>query len=75
MQTNTPSDYPALLQSLKRQIREARVRAALSVNRELVLLYYSIGKEILKRQDREGWGTSVITRLSKDLRLAFPEMR
>ncbi|MBN9309417.1 DUF1016 N-terminal domain-containing protein, partial [Devosia sp.] len=66
--------YSALVGELKQRIAEARLRAALSVNRELVLLYWSIGRDILYRQDREGWGTKVIDRLSADLARAFPEM-
>ena len=45
-----PTDYPDLLQALKERIRTAQVRAALSVNRELVLLYWQIGRDILARQ-------------------------
>jgi predicted nuclease of restriction endonuclease-like (RecB) superfamily len=66
--------YPEFLADLKQRIRDARLRAALSVNRELVLLYWSIGREILARQRGEGWGTKVIERLAADLRRAFPEM-
>lgn len=66
--------YSALVGELKQRIADARLRAALSVNRELVLLYWSIGRDILSRQDREGWGTKVIDRLSADLARAFPEM-
>jgi predicted nuclease of restriction endonuclease-like (RecB) superfamily len=51
------------------------VRAALSVNRELVLLYWQLGRDILTRQRQQGWGAKVITKLSKDLRQAFPEMK
>lgn len=64
--------YQTLLADLKQRIRTAQVRAALAVNRELVLLYWGIGKEILARQDQEGWGTKVIDRLAKDLRSEFP---
>ena len=64
--------YQTLLADLKQRIRTAQVRAALAVNRELVLLYWGIGKEILARQDQEGWGTRVIDRLAKDLRSEFP---
>jgi predicted nuclease of restriction endonuclease-like (RecB) superfamily len=46
----------------------------LSVNRELVLLYWSIGRDILSRQKSEGWGSKVIDRLAVDLGRAFPEM-
>jgi predicted nuclease of restriction endonuclease-like (RecB) superfamily len=66
--------YPAFLAELKQRIRNARLRAALSVNRELILLYWSIGRDILKRQHTEGWGSKVIDRLAADLRRAFPEM-
>jgi hypothetical protein len=66
--------YVALIADLKRRITDARLRAALSVNRELVLLYWSIGQDILSRQKSEGWGTKVIDRLAVDLGRAFPEM-
>jgi predicted nuclease of restriction endonuclease-like (RecB) superfamily len=69
-----PQSYPALLAELKQRIADARLRAALSVNRELVLLYWSIGRDILARQSAEGWGTKVVDRLASDLRHAFPEM-
>ena len=52
-----------------------QVRAALSVNRELVLLYRGIGKELLSRQSEDDWGTRVIDRLAQDLRAAFPDMK
>jgi predicted nuclease of restriction endonuclease-like (RecB) superfamily len=70
-----PAGYAELLESLKGRIREAQVRAALSVNRELVLLYWHIGREILHRQQREGWGAKVIDRLALDLRREFPEVK
>lgn len=69
-----PSDYPALVADLKERIRTAQVRASLAVNREMVLLYWQIGRELLSRQQQEGWGAKVVERLSRDLRLAFPEM-
>jgi predicted nuclease of restriction endonuclease-like (RecB) superfamily len=66
--------YQDLLARLKSQIRTAQVRAAVAVNRELVLLYWGIGKEILERQASEGWGSKVVDRLAKDLRSEFPDM-
>jgi predicted nuclease of restriction endonuclease-like (RecB) superfamily len=71
---NPTRSYPALLTKIKQRIGSARLRAALSVNRELILLYWSIGRDILARQRTEGWGTKVIDRLAVDLRRAFPEM-
>ena len=70
-----PDTYPALLQELKQRIREAQLRASVSVNRELVLLYWRIGRDILVRQERERWGAKVIDRLAADLKKAFPEMK
>ncbi|MGC2365572.1 MAG: DUF1016 N-terminal domain-containing protein, partial [Candidatus Sulfotelmatobacter sp.] len=70
-----PPVYDRFLQDLKERIRSAQIRAALTVNRELILLYWSIGHDILVRQKKEGWGAKIIDRLSDDLSQAFPEMR
>ncbi len=67
-----PPGYAALLKDIKERVRTAQVRAALAVNRELILLYWSIGRDILDRQKVEGWGTKVIERLAKDLGTEFP---
>lgn len=67
--------YPELLAALKERVATARVRAALSVNRELVLLYWSIGRDILDRQSSEGWGARIVEQLATDLRRAFPEIK
>ncbi len=69
-----PSGYAPLLADLKARVRAAQVKAALSVNRELILLYWHIGREILQAQKAEGWGTKVVERLAKDLAEEFPEM-
>jgi predicted nuclease of restriction endonuclease-like (RecB) superfamily len=69
------NDYDDFLKGLKERIGSAQVRAALSVNRELVLLYWQIGRDILNRQQQQGWGAKVIDRLAADLRQAFPEMK
>ncbi len=68
-------EYGDFLQSLKSRIQQAQIRAALAVNRELVLLYWHIGREILERQKAQGWGAKVIEQLSKDLRAEFPQMK
>jgi predicted nuclease of restriction endonuclease-like (RecB) superfamily len=69
------ADYDHLLRELKERIRTAQVRAGLAVNRELVLLYWQIGREILTRQRQQGWGAKVIDKLAKDLQKEFPEMK
>ena len=71
--TNTlPKDYKDFLHSIKQQIHESRIRSYHAVNRELIDLNWNIGKEIAERQEREGWGKSVVERLSRDLREDFP---
>ena len=67
-----PADYGHLLQSVKKQIQKSRIRAYRTVNKELIQLYWNIGKEISERQESEGWGKSVVKRLSNDLRMEFP---
>lgn len=67
-------EYAEFLRDLKTRIRQAQVKAALAVNRELVSLYWQIGREILARQASEGWGAKVIDQLAKDLKTEFPEM-
>lgn len=66
--------YDTLLCDIKERVRSARVRAAIAVNRELIELYWGIGREILRRQEDEGWGAKVIDRLAHDLRVEFPDM-
>jgi len=62
-------------EDIKTRVREARLRAAVVVNRELVLLYWHIGREILKRKEDQGWGAKVVDRLSWDLKAEFPDVR
>ena len=71
----TPAGYAHWLAELKTRIHSAQQRATLSVNRELVLLYWQIGRDILTRQKEQGWGAKVIERLAHDLRAAFPDMK
>ncbi|MBC6480591.1 MAG: DUF1016 domain-containing protein [Hormoscilla sp. GM7CHS1pb] len=71
---NNPN-YQTLLHNLKTQIRQARVKAALAVNRELVLLYWHIGAQILEQQAAQGWGAKAIEQLSRDLRQEFPQVK
>ncbi len=70
-----PVGYAELLADLKQRIQTAQVRASLHVNRELTLLYWNIGQQILRRQADEGWGSKVVERLAQDLHSEFPQMR
>jgi len=73
--TPPPDGYTDWLADLKGRIHTAQQRATLAVNRELVLLYWQIGCDILERQAEQGWGAKVIERLAHDLRVAFPDMK
>ena len=80
MTNNLPNDswgedYRRWLAELKQRVERTRLRAVTSVNRELVTLYWQIGREILDRQQRQGWGAGVVDRLARDLKAAFPDMR
>ena len=70
-----PEGYGDWLTDLKGRIHQAQQRASIAVNRELVLLYWQIGHDILMRQHAQGWGSKVIDRLAQDLRAAFPDIK
>lgn len=70
-----PEGYADWLTQLKVDITQARQRAALAVNAELVQLYHRIGAEIRQRQHVNAWGAKVIERLARDLSDAFPDIR
>ncbi len=65
--------YSSLLNDIKARIRRAQIKATLSANAEMILMYWDVGKMIHDRQKMEGWGTGIIPRLSRDLLNAMPE--
>ena len=73
--TGLPADYPAFLESLKRRVQQAQTKAMLSVNRELIQLYWDIGREIVQRQEHEGWGKGVVAPLAGDIQRFFAAER
>lgn len=66
--------YQDYITSLKKEVIQCRMKALLSVNKELILLYWKIGKKILEMQKKEGWGAKIIQQISKDLKFEFPDM-
>ncbi len=69
------TEYAEFIETLKADIGRTQVKAALAINRELVLLYWRIGNGILAKQKELGWGAKVVEQISRDLRLAFPTMK
>ena len=67
-------DYTAWLCEMKSRIRSAHLSAARAVNRDMILLYWDIGRGILEKQKEQGWGKSVVDRLAADLRKEFPDI-
>lgn len=75
MSLTSAADYTPLLEDLKSRIRSSQVRAAVSVNQELVMLYWNLGNRIALAQRTQGYGTKIVPILSRDLTEAFPEMK
>lgn len=66
--------YLEFIEKIKKEIQKQRVSVVMNANTSMIILYWNIGRAILKKQQEEGWGTKVIDRMSKDLKTAFPEM-
>jgi predicted nuclease of restriction endonuclease-like (RecB) superfamily len=69
------NNYFKVLSDLKSRIIEARQKAALSVNKELLLMYWEVGKTIIEIQAKEGWGAKIVDKLAHDLHSEFPDMK
>lgn len=67
-----PKNYAQFLEHIKKDILETQLKAALSVTKELILLYWRIGKNLSEKNQMEGWGSKVVENLAKDLEKSFP---
>lgn len=67
--------YKVWLADIKARVRNAQIKAALSVNTELLKLYWSIGADVVVKQKKAKWGDGLIDQLSKDLSAEFPDMK
>jgi len=70
-----PETYHVFLEDAKTRIRQSQIKAALSVNQELIKLHWWIGREIVKKQEIEGWKSQIIDRLCKDIQSEFPGLK
>lgn len=66
------NEYLDLVQTIKQEIQQAQYKATLSVNKELIMLYYNIGKII---NEHKSWGNKFIENLAADIKLSFPELQ
>src|SRR5215469_5888950 len=69
------SEYRDWLRDLKQQIKTGQIKAALSVNSQMIMLYWDLGRQITEKQEKAKWGSGFIEQLSKDLRKEFSEMK
>lgn len=67
--------YVSLINEIKQQVKTAQFRAHRVVNTELIKMYWSIGKELLARQQTERWGSRYLEQVSRDLKIEFPNMK
>jgi len=67
-----PADYAPLLADIKTRVQSARVKAGLAANRELLALYWDIGRLIVEAQRTKGYGKQVVAQLAVDLQREFP---
>ena len=66
--------YLKFIEEIKAEIQKQRISVVLNANSSMICLYWNIGRAIIKKQEKEGWGTKVIDRMAKDLKDAFPDM-
>ena len=67
----SPAKYASFFKAVRVRIAQSRMMAYRAVNKELIDLYWDIGREIAERQEREGWGKAVVERLANDLKKEF----
>lgn len=65
------NDYAILLNDIKQRIQSAQYEALKAVNKELISLYWDIGRIIVERQEGNTWGKSVVVQLARDLQREF----
>ncbi len=68
-------EYFTFIQEIKKQVQNAQIKAAVSVNQELLQLYWRLGQQIVEKQKQTSWGDGFLPRMSKDLREEFPEVK
>ena len=72
---DVPKEYQSFISEVKNRIHSAQYEALKAVNKELVGLYWDIGRMISEKQEELGWGKSVVEEIAKDLKLEFPEQK
>ncbi|WNY23948.1 Putative nuclease YhcG [Methanimicrococcus hongohii] len=71
----TDNSYSEFIAEVKSSIQNERMKAVISANRHMIILYWKIGSMILEKQKEAGWGAKVIDQISIDLKQEFPDMK
>src|SRR5437773_1499147 len=75
MDIQRSDEYKHLLQALKERVVQAQIAALKAVNRELIAVYWDIGRAIVEKQEQLGWGESIVMQIAHDLQAEFPGVR
>ena len=68
-------DYKAFIQDIKQRVQSAQIKAAVSVNQELLRLYWDLAERIVAKQRESAWGEGFLMQMSRDLQAEFPGMK
>ena len=71
---NSDSEYKNWLYNLKENVKKSQIKASISINKELLVLYLDLGIQIIAKQEASNWGSNFLGQLSKDLQAEFPLM-
>lgn len=66
-------NYKSWIVSLKDKIRSAQIKAALSVNEQMIILYWDLGKSIVEKQQEHNWGSKIVEQIALDLKRELPD--
>ena len=75
MKLKLDREYKSFLEDIKERVRASQYEALKAVNKELITLYWDIGKRIVEKQEKLGWGKAVVENLAVDLQKEFPGIR
>lgn len=68
-------EYTSWIKDIKARYQQARIKAAVSVNRELIAFYWSLGRDIVEKEADKKYGSGFYDRLSRDLRNSLPDVK
>ncbi|GAB1414625.1 PDDEXK nuclease domain-containing protein [Paludibacter sp.] len=69
------TDYRIFLSMIKEKVRITQLKASIAANTILIEFYWDLGKEIVRLEDDNSWGSGLLDQLSIDLKLEFPEIK